>query len=193
MSVLKLNISTARDTSTLQSTFETAGGNRQIANRIVNFITSLLSGSELAMNSSTPPSIAISIQENATQASGTVIFSDHASANDTFLVNGVTFTCVNSGATGNQWNKGANALASAQNLAAAINASATALVSSQVSAAAVDNGDGTATVTITSLNYGVFGNQCTIAKGVDAGTVMTVSGARLTGGAVDATAQTLQF
>lgn len=120
-------------------------------------------------------------------ASGTVAFSAVASANDTFLVNGVTFTAKASGATGNEFNIGASATASAANLSAAINASATALVSGTVSASAA-----TGTVTITALVKGQLGNAVTIAKGVDAGSVMTVSGARLTGGS-NATARTFSF
>ena len=81
----------------------------------------------------------------------------------------------------------ASATASAANLSAAINASETALVSGTVSASAA-----TGTVTITALVKGQLGNAVTIAKGVDAGSVMTVSGARLTGGS-NATARTFSF
>jgi phage tail sheath gpL-like len=188
MSVLKLSISSARPTAELSTRYETAGGKYEIANRLVQYIVSLMTGSELAMSSSVPPSIAISIQENQVQASGTIAFSGVSTANDTVLINGVTFTAVASGATGNQWNVGADATASAANLATAINASVTSLVSGYVTASAA-----TGTLTITSAFYGLSGNQCTIAKGVDAGSVMTVSGARLTAGAEDATAQTLSF
>lgn len=188
MAVLELKISSARDTSTLTSVFETAGGKQQIANRIVNFVTSLLSGTELAMSSSIPPQIEISIQENKVQASGTITFSAAATANDTLLINGVTFTAKASGAGANEFNVGVSATASATNLAAAINASVTALVSGYVTASSA-----LGVVTVTSVFYGLSGNQCTTAEGVDAGSVITVSGARLTAGAADATAQTLQF
>jgi len=188
MGVLNLVVTTARPDNYLTSTFETAGDKHAIAQRIVNYLQSLQTGSELA-SGTTAPSIAISVQGNAVRAAGTITFSGNLSANDTILINGVTFTAVASGATGNQFNIGASAALTIVAAAAAINASATALVSSQVSAAATS-----ATVlTITSLFYGVAGNQCTIAEGVDAGNVMTVSGARLTAGAADATAQTLAF
>lgn len=124
---------------------------------------------------------------DAVQATGTIAFSNTASANDTVLVNGVTFTAVASGATGNQFNIGASATDSAANLAAAVTASATALVTGVVTATAA-----TGTATFTATNYGTQGNLITIAKGVDAGSVMTVSGARLTGGAA-ATANTYAF
>jgi phage tail sheath gpL-like len=103
------------------------------------------------------------------------------------LINGVTFTCAAS-PTGNQWAPGASATASAANLAAAINASVTSLVSGYVTASSVAG-----VLTITSVFYGLSGNQCTIAEGVDGGSVMTVSGARLTAGATDSGALTLQF
>lgn len=114
---------------------------------------------------------------NGVAATGTITFSGTGAANDTILVNGVTFTAKTSGATGNQWNVGASATASAANLAAAINASATALVSDHVTASAASG-----VVTITSKFNSVAGNAVTIAEGVDAGSVMAVSGARLTGG-----------
>lgn len=123
-------------------------------------------------------SIALVIDDgDAAAATGTVTFSAAASADDTFLINGVTFTAKASGATGNQFNVGATATASASALATAINASATALVSGLVSASSAAG-----VLTITAKLAGVTGNAITIAKGVDAGSVMTVSGARLTGG-----------
>ena len=112
-----------------------------------------------------------------TYASGTITFSGTGAANDTILINGVTFTAKASGATGNEWNVGASATLSAAALAAAINASATALVNTTVTAAAASG-----VVTITAKVAGYLGNAVTIAEGVDSGSAMTVSGARLTGG-----------
>lgn len=111
-------------------------------------------------------------------ASGTFTFSAHASASDTVLINGVTFTGETSGATGNQFNVGTTATLTASALAAAINASATALVSGTVVATSA-----LGVVTITAAVSGLIGNAITIAKGTDSGSVNTVSGARLTGGA----------
>lgn len=188
MAVLKLALSTARDDLTLEKEFETVGGNREIGNRLVNYVSSLITGTELAMSASIPPQIEISIQENETQATGSFAFAGVATADDTVLINGVTFTCVASGATGNQWDDGATAADSAENLAEAINRSVSNLVDGYVTAEAV--GDD---CIITSVFYGYAGNSITIAEGVDAGSDITASGARLTGGAPDATAQTLQF
>lgn len=110
-------------------------------------------------------------------ASGTITLSGAGAANDTILINGVTFTAVASGATGNQWNVGGSPTASAANMAAAINASASALVNLHVTASPAAG-----VVTIKSVSATALGNAVTIAKGTDAGSVMTVSGARLSGG-----------
>ena len=120
-------------------------------------------------------------------ASGTITFSAVASANDTLLVNGVTFTAKASGAGANEFNIGASATASATNLAASINASVTALVSGYVTAASAAG-----VVTVSAARAGTAGNTSTIAEGVDGGSVITVSGARLTGG-TNGTVKTYAF
>lgn len=154
----------------LQSKMITAKMSKEArALALAHFIESIQGGVRNA-------SIAVTIDDGvAAKATGTIAFSGVGAANDTVLINGVTFTAVASGSTGNQWNVGASATLSAANLAAAIAASASALVSQHVTAAAL-----TGTVTISALAVGAQGNAVTIAKGVDAGTVMTVSGARLT-------------
>ncbi len=189
MAVLKLAISSARPDTYLETTFEAVGGNRQIANRIINYITGLFTGSESAMSSTVPPSIAISIQENEVQASGTFIL-DTVIATDAVKVNGVTFTAVASNAGANQFNVGGSDTLTAANLAAAINASVTALVSGYVTATSAAGLTTTGVVTVTSSFYGLSGNQ-TLIESLDS--TITASGTHLTGGAVDATAQTLTF
>lgn len=140
-------------------------------NQIIDYLTKIGSGCELA-------SIDVRCDHgDGVRASGTFTFSSAASANDTVLINGVTFTAKASGASGNEFNVGASATASATNLAAAINASATALVNLHVTASSA-----LGVVTVYSVNYGALGNAVTIAEGVDSGSVITVSGARLTGG-----------
>jgi hypothetical protein len=111
-------------------------------------------------------------------ASGTIAFSGVSTANDTILINGTTLTAVASGATNNQWNVKSTAALQAAEVVRAINASTTSLVSGQVVASLTS----TSTVTLTAVVKGITGNAITIAKGTDAGSVMTVSGARLTGG-----------
>jgi len=109
----------------------------------------------------------------AAQASGTLTL-DTVIATNTALINGVTFTAVASGATGNQFNVGGSDTITAANLAAAINGSASALVNGHVLASAVGP-----VVTVTAKLAGVTGNAITIAGG---GATVAASGARLTGG-----------
>lgn len=183
MAKLILSLSSGRTAQTLAREFQRPTSVKYpVLNAIMNFVVGMVSGTE------TGRIVAVSVDDNATPATGTIVFSAAGAASDTVLVNGATFTAVASGATGNQWNVGASATLSVANLATAINASATALVSGQVSASAA-----TGTLTISSLFRGVYGNAVTIAKGVDAGTVMTVSGARLLGGAADTAAITYTF
>lgn len=108
---------------------------------------------------------------NAVQASGTVTLSSHVATN-TVTINGTVFTAVASGATGNQYNVGADSVTAA-NLAAAINASVTANISGLVTAAAVSN-----VVTITAVTPGLLGNLITLAISANG----SVSGANATGG-----------
>jgi hypothetical protein len=70
-------------------------------------------------------------------ASGTFTFSGIATATKVYVINGVTFTARTSGATGNEFNKGASLSVSANALAVAINASATAGIAKTVFATAL--------------------------------------------------------
>lgn len=91
-------------------------------------------------------------------------------ANDTGTVDGVVYTAVASGATGQQFNIGANAAATAAALAAIINPSA------NVAAAATG-----AVVNLTAKALGLAGNARALAT--NAAARITLSGAMLTGGA----------
>lgn len=184
MAVLKLAISTARPDTFLESNFESVTGGKEICQRLINYITGLFTGSESAMSTSIPPQIAISIQENEVRASGTLTCVSVIATN-TVLINGVEFAAVDSGPTGNQFVRTADNAVTATNLAAKINASATALIAGYVTAVAVTN-----VVTVTSSFYGLAGNQVTMST---TGGTITSSVTRLASGAVDATAQTLQF
>lgn len=188
-SVLYTTISTARPDEFLEQNFETAGGSRAIAQRLADYVTRILSGNELAYSSSVPPSIAFSVQGNMVQATGTFIF-DAVIATDVFVINGVSFTCVASGATGNQFNVGASDTLTAASAAAVVNASVTALVAGYVTATSAAGATTTGVLTVTAVQYGLPGNVYTIST---PDTTITPSGARLTGGAADATAQTITF
>ncbi len=187
MSVLKLKVTSGRPVSYLTSNFQTATGKHSVAQRLVDYLNSLYTGSELAQGAGAPPSINITVQNSEVSASATVTFSGAATNGDTVIVNGVTFTAA-AVPVGNQFLPGISATTSAANLASAINASVTALVSGYVTASSA-----LGVMTVTSAFPGIGGNQATLAKGVDAGPVMTVSSARLLGGAADAAAVTLNF
>ncbi len=183
-STLKVTLITARSNGWLTTNFETAGGPHAIAQRLSDYITRIQCGNELAYGTSQPPSIAMSIEGNAVRASGTLTCVSVIATN-TVLINGVEFAAVNSGATGNQFVRSATDSVTATNLAAAINASVTALVSGYVTAVASSN-----VVTVYSTNYGIYGNQVTMST---TGGTITSSVTRLASGAVDATSQTLSF
>lgn len=118
---------------------------------------------------------ALSVSPNETSgvaATGTALFTAVV-ATDALTVAGVAFTCVNSGATGDQFNKGASEALSAAACAAKINANAT--VSKYVVATVVG-----ATITLTATEKSALGNLITLTQ---TGGHITVSGAVLSGGA----------
>lgn len=184
MAVLKLKLTTARPTAYLTSTFQTAGGKRAIAERIKQYLERIYTGNELAQSTSVSPQIVVTVQNDEVRASGTFTLAT-VIATDAVKVNGVTFTCVASGAGANEFNVGLTDTATAANLAASINASVTTLVAGYVTASSA-----LAVVTVTSAFYGLSGNQ-TLIESLD-GTI-TASGARLTAGAADAGELTLNF
>lgn len=147
-------------------------GNKMKAGaKLIKYFRGLMGGAKSAR---------VYIGETAVQASGTVTLATHL-ATHTVTVNGVVFTCMASGATGNQYNVGASDTLTAVELAAAINASATALVSGYVTATSA-----AAVVTVSSVIPGVSANMFTLA--ISAGG--TVSGAKLTGGTDGTTVRT---
>lgn len=111
----------------------------------------------------------------AVVASGTATISAGLAAGEKVTVAGVDFVAVASGATGNQFNVGANENAAAANLAAAITACATYPIQQLVEATASNN-----VVTVNARTGGVAGNAITLAK---TGSHVSVSGAALANGA----------
>lgn len=129
--------------------------------KLTDFIKSIVSGMIQAK---------VEIGVEAVKASGTITLSSHVNTN-TVTVNGIQFSCVASGATGNQYNVGGTDAETATNLAAALNANAT--LDGMIIASA--NG---AVVTVEALYPGEIGNALTLAISANG----SVSGARLTGG-----------
>ncbi len=184
MSVLNLKLTTKRPVSYLTQNFQTAGGKWQIAERVKQYLERIYTGNELAQDTSTPPQIQITVQNDTSQATGTFTLTS-VIATDAVSINGVTFTGVVSGAGANQFNIGFSDAATASGLAASINASVSALVDGYVTASSA-----LTVVTITSDFYGPAGNQTTIAS-ADGTIVASVT--RLEGGAVDPNTTTLNF
>ena len=129
--------------------------------KIVDFMKKVVSGAH-------PASVLTRV--NTVKASGTITLSSHV-ATDTVTVNGITFTCVASGATGNQYNVGGDDTATAVNLVAALNANTT-LDGMIVATSALG------VVTVTALVPGELGNGITLAISAHG----SVSAARMAGG-----------
>lgn len=114
------------------------------------------------------------IQSGAASATGLVQFSGNPAPADTLTLNGTVVTFVASGATGTQVNIGNNLPATLQNLITMLQASADAQL---VKFSYVL---GASSLALTAVTAGTAGNSLTLAK---TSTVITLSGATLTGGA----------
>jgi phage tail sheath gpL-like len=179
MANLKVKIECGMNAETMVREFERSSSSKyDDVQAIAELLESILGGNQ------SQPSVMVSVEENEDRATGTFTL-DTVIATDAVSINGVTFTAVASGATGNQFNVGADDEETAENLAAAINASVTALVAGYVTAEAAG-----AVVTITSAFPGLAGNQTTIAS---ADATIVASGERLEDGAVDPAAKTYTF
>lgn len=147
----------------------------QFGQRFMAYLRKCMSGNK---------SVKMVVGINAMKASGTLTGTSVVATN-TVTINGVVFTAIASGATGNQFNIGANDTETMANLAAAINASVSSLITGLVTASSL-----TTVCTVSAANPGVLGNAVTIASGQ--GTIVA-SGARLTGGDQGATEKTYYF
>jgi phage tail sheath gpL-like len=135
--------------------------------RMQNFLNSIDSGNINAI-------VTTAIDDgNGVAASGLVTYTGIAAAGDTILISGVTLTAVASGAVSGQYNVGTTAASQAAALAAGI------LLSTSLVGIVTATATG-AVVTVSAAVPGTIGNAVTLAKGVDAGSVATVSG--VTGG-----------
>lgn len=186
MAKLILQVSSDATKETLRNSFERP---TSVKYAVLQSVIDMLGGVVSGCVKGSPPSVVSSIESYAVQASGTFVLTS-VIATDAVSINGVTFTAVASGATGNQFNVGVNDNATAANLAAAINGSVTALVAGYVTAAKTTTTASPATVTVSSTNYGIYGNQTLIAS---ADATIVASGAALTGGVVDSGAKTYSF
>lgn len=147
---------------------------------ISQLLQKILSGNQPG----TPPTVTVTAYAADNFATGSFELVSVVST-DACSINSVTFTAVASGATGNQFNVGADDDATAVNLAAAINASVTALVKGCVVAEADEN-----VVRLTSPVPGLPGNQTAIAT---ADSTIIASSTRLTGGDADSDEKVYTF
>lgn len=187
MSFLRVTAVSGRAVEQIQQ-IQVPTGIHSTVRKLLNYLESLGSGGELANprddGDSEPPAMMIECLDAMGTASGTFTLTG-VIATDAVSVNGVTFTAVASGATGNQFNIGGSDADTAQNLAEAISNSASDLIQDYVSTSA----DGSV-VTIYSETDGIAGNTITIAS---ADATIVASGARLTGGAEDPNGLMLEF
>lgn len=180
MATLKLRVTTGINTATLVRDYErTVSAKYPTVQSIADLINSILAGCQRT------PSVNVMVEESEGLATGTVTLAS-AQAADTVTLNGVVFTAVSGAAGANQFDISGGNTTGAASLAAAINASVSALVAGYVVASA--NG---AVVTIASAFRGLPGNQVTLAT--SNGSRLAPSGTRLAGGTADANAKTYSF
>ena len=148
---------------------------KEFGQNLINFLTSIVSGGSQGY-----------LQGSYAEASGvaataTATFTAVV-ATDKLTVAGVDFTCVASGATGDQFNKGSSETLSAAACVAKINANATTkkyVIASNVGAV----------ITITAIHKVALGNLVTL---TETGGHITLSAAALAGG-VDTVFTTYAF
>ncbi len=185
MSQLNLALSTRRDDQTLKAMFETPGTSpkHETAQRLINFLTSLTTGSELGP-SGAAPSVAISVEGQAVAAYGLLTVAAGGSSNgETCVVANTTLTAKTSGAVAanGEFNISATAATQAASMVLAVNA--VAALSGIVTAANV-----LGVVTITAVQKGLGGNGLQLSEGLT-----NVAATAFAHGAADATAITLSF
>lgn len=152
MTTLNISIKSAEEVGALTAKYATNAGLRQEAlHNLGNLIQGVLGGAYDAV-------LAVSTSSaNPVAASGTVTITHaNVAANDTVTIGGLVLTAVASGATGPQFNIGADATADAVNLAAAVNANATLAPHVTASSAA-------GVVTVAAKSKGSIGNLVVMA------------------------------
>ena len=183
MANLQMILSCQKSADTLNEQYQRSTSAKYPTVQSLSDLFSQLVSGNLFRDADNRPQVVVSVLENTPQASATLTFTS-AVATNTFVINGVTFTCVNSGAGTNEFNVGLNNTATALSAANAINASATALVAGYVTASAALN-----VVTVTSSFYGKAGNMTTLTGSAN----IAANHSRLVGGDVDSDAKTYQF
>lgn len=179
MTITKVTYDTGTSNSlaSFQSQCDLSMGGLDAMNNFIDYNGGLVGGNGI-------PGALVGFEVGMVKATGTLTLTSVVATN-TFAINGVTFTAVASGATGNQFNVGVSDTLTAVNAAAAINASASALVSGNAGVVATS---ALGVVTVTAKVPGVTGNAITLTGGTN----IAASGARLTGGS-DGTVTTIDL
>lgn len=177
MATLNVNFTTSELTAaTLAKQYELAGNQQQNVEALRHLLSMLNGGDRTG-------TLAIAVQNNATQASGTLTLSSTVATN-TCAINGVTFTCESGGASGNQFNVGGSDTLTAANLASAINGSATTGVKGIITATSA-----LGVVTVKATLPGITGNGYALAGGTN----ISANVSLLAGGAPDSGAVSFTF
>ncbi len=174
MSLLNLEIETNLTVPTLTRDYQkSVSAKYPVVQALSQLLQSILSGNQPG----TPPSVTVTAYASDNFATGSFGLVSVVATN-TLTINSVTFTATNSGSPStNEFTVGLSDSATAVNLAAAINASPTALVLGCVEALASGP-----VVNLTASVPGLPGNQTAIASGQS---TIHASAARLTGGDQD--------
>jgi len=171
---LVLSINTNYKLETLQdlATADPSNPHEDLIN-LMNFLKGLKGGAYSAVINA---GVVDSGSQDAVSSFQSVSFSGAATAGDTVTINGVVLTAVSNASTpsNNQWRIGTTSATAAANLAAAINASITVLLSGVVNASSLAG-----VVTVSSNMPGFIGNNVSIIKTSSA---ITLGGATLSGG-----------
>lgn len=163
MSLQRIIIDSPETADQFKSICDLAPDATQAAVNLGNYIHSLPAGVRSAN---------VKVLLGAVAASGTLTGTS-VIATDVVIINGTSYTCVSSGATGNQFNVGASDTITMANLAATINASSDA--SGLYSATSAVN-----VVTVSAVVPGKIGNAITL---VSSDATIVASAGRLAGGA----------
>jgi len=171
---LVLSINTNYKLETLQdlATADPSNPHEDLIN-LMNFLKGLKGGAYSAVINA---GVVDSGSQDAVSSFQSVSFSGAATAGDTVTINGVVLTAVSNASTpsNNEWRIGTTSATAAANLAAAINASITVLLSGVVNASSLAG-----VVTVSSNMPGFIGNNVSIIKTSSA---ITLGGATLLGG-----------
>jgi hypothetical protein len=131
-----------------------------------------------AINASTTEAVSDTVYAtyadlSTVKATGSVIFADLPSADDTITLNGIVFTAKASGATGNEYNIGATVAATVENLYNSVIAATNTALKGAIYAYDADS------LNITFATAGTIGNAYTLAE---SGSNTSVSASTLTSG-----------